>query len=906
MSVGSKIGPNFQGEQHLSYDFHGSSVKVVKKSLGEIFSTAEEKKLHRVTLITGLGIHSPNNFSVLFRKTVPDFLKKPEIEKNLSEVKRDPTGAYEVTFKREDPDVEKAKEFKSRVGPLLFRPEDFASVKKKAEEGSIEDQFTLSSYYMEGYAGEKNPAEGVCWMKMAANNGHAFAMRQLGLMYEVGLEVPKCLKKAREWYEKGAAKNEPYSLFKMGSFYWLGSGVVKDDKLAVSFLGRSADLDEPYAAYNLAYILLKGTKVIPADPVRAKKLLEQAVKANLVCAQVLSAKQHFFGLGIPKDYKAASKLFHLAALANDPIAEYYLGRIKNEGLGCKEDEKEAFEWFQKAAEHGDRDAKKNVACAKIEGPLPIDVDRGLSELKELAARGHFQSAGVLGLYYFEGGKVKKDIPLAIKYLTEGAKGGDLTSKKILSSIYLEGEDPAQGERLLREAAREDDPEALYLLALFLERSGKGTKEEIFDCYSRAAEQEFPEAEHLLGLSYLDGDIVDKDEAKAFFWLERAAKKGIANAQYEVGKHLVTSKEEGVITRGVCFLTTAAKNNFDAAMLLAFCCKSGKGISPSYEKYLFWRNKAFELATSEQLKSTLQFYFKQGALQEGVFLLKVAAGDRKSVASTEPPTPSETFKLLSDFIKDGYEESPDPLRYLLAIAHHEGFQLDNIVIELAKKSSDFQIQFTLSLLLHTLGRNEEAKIELSQTVKNTSLEEGDVKMQIMVWNLLIALSSLKEKDSHIKQAITFFKKKQENSATLYYIGSLYTLLQEHSEAFKWFLKAANHGDVEANLMIGYAYQEGIGIFKNTALAIKWYLIGAKNDHPGCMTKLACLLLETENVDMQEVIRWLQAAVEHKFADAEFILGHLYFTQGNREVGLNLLSMAASHGSKDAQEFLDNVK
>ena len=39
--------------------------------------------------------------------------------------------------------------------------------------------------------------------------------------------------------------------------------------------------------------------------------------------------------------------------------------------------------------------------------------------------------------------------------------------------------------------------------------------------------------------------------------------------------------------------------------------------------------------------------------------------------------------------------------------------------------------------------------------------------------------------------------------------------------KWYRKAAEQGDANAQLWIGYCYENGDGIVKDKAEAIKWY-------------------------------------------------------------------------------------
>ena len=59
-------------------------------------------------------------------------------------------------------------------------------------------------------------------------------------------------------------------------------------------------------------------------------------------------------------------------------------------------------------------------------------------------------------------------------------------------------------------------------------------ERAFTFYTIAAEQGNPISQYNLGIMYKDGRGIDKNKEKAIFWLEKAAKKGVIEAQYLTG------------------------------------------------------------------------------------------------------------------------------------------------------------------------------------------------------------------------------------------------------------------------------------------------------------------------------------------------------------------------------------
>ena len=53
-------------------------------------------------------------------------------------------------------------------------------------------------------------------------------------------------------------------------------------------------------------------------------------------------------------------------------------------------------------------------------------------------------------------------------------------------------------------------------------------------YRKAADQGYADAQHNLGVMYLNGDGVPKDSAEAVKWFRKAAEQGLADSQYNLG------------------------------------------------------------------------------------------------------------------------------------------------------------------------------------------------------------------------------------------------------------------------------------------------------------------------------------------------------------------------------------
>ncbi|MCX6861247.1 MAG: tetratricopeptide repeat protein [Verrucomicrobia bacterium] len=55
--------------------------------------------------------------------------------------------------------------------------------------------------------------------------------------------------------------------------------------------------------------------------------------------------------------------------------------------------------------------------------------------------------------------------------------------------------------------------------------------------------------------------------------------------------------------------------------------------------------------------------------------------------------------------------------------------------------------------------------------------------------------------------------------------------------KWFRKAAEHGDADAQNSLGYSYQTGIGIAQDATEAVRWFTLAAEHRFPRAWANLA---------------------------------------------------------------------
>ena len=96
------------------------------------------------------------------------------------------------------------------------------------------------------------------------------------------------------------------------------------------------------------------------------------------------------------------------------------------------------------------------------------------------------------------------------------------------------------------------------------------------------------------------------------------------------------------------------------------------------------------------------------------------------------------------------------------------------------------------------------------------------------------------------------------------------------AVKWYRKAAEQGDSDAQCNLGACYYEGNGVGRNKTLAVKWYRKAAEQGDIDAQYNLGLCYFNGNGVrrNMIEAVKWYRKAAEQGDAEAQFRLGWLY--------------------------------
>jgi hypothetical protein len=88
----------------------------------------------------------------------------------------------------------------------------------------------------------QDTAEAACWYRKAADQGHAKAQHDLGLLRDAGEGVPQDRAEAARWFRKAAEQGLAGAQAALGRAYATGTGVVEDPAQAYFWFHLAAAL----------------------------------------------------------------------------------------------------------------------------------------------------------------------------------------------------------------------------------------------------------------------------------------------------------------------------------------------------------------------------------------------------------------------------------------------------------------------------------------------------------------------------------------------------------------------------------------------------------------------------------------------------------------------------------------
>ncbi len=129
------------------------------------------------------------------------------------------------------------------------------------------------------YHASKQYQKALRYYRQAAEQGHANAQHNLGVMYKMGEGVSMDWEEAFKWYRKAAEQGNAPSQFSLGVMYKNGWGVAENHGKGIKLLRKAAEQGLARAQYKLGYMYDYGNGVT-RDEAEAIKWYRKAAAQN--------------------------------------------------------------------------------------------------------------------------------------------------------------------------------------------------------------------------------------------------------------------------------------------------------------------------------------------------------------------------------------------------------------------------------------------------------------------------------------------------------------------------------------------------------------------------------------------------------------------------------------------------
>ena len=133
-------------------------------------------------------------------------------------------------------------------------------------------------------------------------------------------------------------------------------------------------------------------------------------------------------------------------------------------------------------------------------------------------------------------------------------------------------------------------------------------------------------------------------------------------------------------------------------------------------------------------------------------------------------------------------------------------------------------------------------------------------------------------------------------------------QDYAEALRWYRKAADQGDADAEYNLGTMYRLGTGVSQDYVEAVKWYRMASNQDNANGQYGLGYMYYNGEGVqqDFALAARLYSQAADQGLARAQYDLAYMYYygrgVAQDRLEANRLLHEAAAQGEARALRSL----
>jgi TPR repeat protein len=258
--------------------------------------------------------------------------------------------------------------YQGRIGPRNI-PKAYDYWFMAAKAGSALGAFKLGMAYFSGECATINTCEAAGWIIAAARRGLPEAELMAGDLYKEGRGVQKDLKEAADWYFKAADHHLWRAHLELADFYHAGKGDLPRflEEAARRYMIASDYGNDAYASLMLS-VMFEDGRGVPQDLCKNVEYFEKArCQPGFLKAQYKIGRRYAEGYALPRSMTLALRWYCRAAECGLPVAQVELGDIHYLGVCVPQDFGKAFEWYQRAACAGHTYAQNMLGLILLEG-----------------------------------------------------------------------------------------------------------------------------------------------------------------------------------------------------------------------------------------------------------------------------------------------------------------------------------------------------------------------------------------------------------------------------------------------------------------------------------------------------------------------------------------------------------
>lgn len=455
-----------------------------------------------------------------------------------------------------------------------------------AESGDPEAMIQMGYAYMTGDGVERDPAKAVEYYRKAAEMDEPVGQYNMGIQCARGEGTKRDFAAAIDWMEQASENGDRDA-----------PGQLKILKNSPEIEKKAYDGDaEAQARFSTLLANYPSEENIKESLEMAQRSVAQGCPRGYHCL----GTRYDYGMGVAKDPIKAAELYRQGAELGSPECQYCYAVCFKNGSGVKQDDDAALRWAIMAAEQGHAAAAASISLESGSHPQPImPVERIIGYLLKAEEKdpGDVRVAAQLGVQYIN--LDPSNYEKSIYWYERAAELGDENAGGMAHVYHYrqklidEGRLPAnidvlgyisflQENNLVAEAfgrkpqekepeydidelledVEDEDPDAIkkYAFACFMEGEEvyghRIDRDRAMSLLEKVSEND-PEAAGIIGLIYMQGNGVKKDDELAEKWLSKAVNNG--ELQFEELLDTVRS-EIGPMPDYECKLTNTKKGD----------------------------------------------------------------------------------------------------------------------------------------------------------------------------------------------------------------------------------------------------------------------------------------------------------------------------------------------------------